>query len=193
MCSRFGLTSPPQRLLDRFGLTVPPPLPNSGVLRPTDVALVVLPGRVAALRSWGLLVDWSPRPVINARSETLRDKPTFRRLLEHRVIVPADTYTEWRSMGGGKVPHHVGRADGQTMALAGLIDGAGRFTLLTCAPAPPVAVIHDRMPVVLPDVVAESAWLDPAEPFEAVAGALAPYPHPLRVEQERPRQGDLFG
>lgn len=193
MCSRFGLNSPPQRLIDRFGLTVPPPLPNSGVLRPTDMALVVLPGRVPALRPWGLLVDWSPRPVINARAETLRDKPTFRRLLDHRVIVPADTYTEWRSVGSLKVPHHISRADGATMALAGLIDGEWRFTLVTCAPSPSVAFIHDRMPVVLPDVVAESAWLDADAPFDDVAGALAPYPHALRVEEEKPPQGDLFG
>ncbi|MGC2855493.1 SOS response-associated peptidase [Novispirillum sp. DQ9] len=193
MCSRFALNSPPQRLLARFGLTVPPPFPNAGVMRPTDMALVVLPGRTAALRPWGLRVEWSPQPVINARAETLRSKPTFRRLLDHRVIVPADSYTEWRTVAGAKVPHHISRADGEIMALAGLLDGVGRFTLITCAPAESVAFIHDRMPAILPDAAAESAWLDAAVPFEEVAGALASYPHPLRVEEERPRQGDLFG
>lgn len=193
MCSRFGLTSPPRRLIDRFGLTVPPPLPNAGVIRPTDMALVVLPGRAAALRPWGLLVDWSPRPVINARRETLEGKPTFRPLLERRVIVPADTYTEWRSVGAAKVPHHVGRADGETMALAGLVDGEGRFVLLTCEPAADVAFIHDRMPVILPDAGTEAAWLDPGLSFGEMPAPLGPYPHPLRVEEEKPRQGDLFG
>lgn len=195
MCSRFELSSPPSRLVERFGLTVPPPLPNKGVMRPTDLALVILPGRHAALRPWGLAVEWSPRPVINARAETLGSKPTFRRLLDHRVIVPADRYTEWLTApGGAKIPHHIRRGDGLTMALAGLVDQDGRFTLVTCAPADSVAFIHDRMPAVLPDPAAEEAWLDASVPFVEVAGALSPYPHPLAVETEgSPRQGDLFG
>ncbi|KJS41736.1 MAG: hypothetical protein VR70_04665 [Rhodospirillaceae bacterium BRH_c57] len=194
MCSRFALTSPLGRLVERFGLSVPPPLPNRGVVRPTDLALVVLPGRAAVLRPWGLTVDWSRRPVINARAETLATKPTFRRLLEHRVVVPADVYTEWRTApDGAKVPHHIGRADGQMMGMAGLVDADGRFIVVTCAPAETVAFIHDRMPAVLPDTNAESAWLDGRVPFAEVAPLLAPYPHALVVEEEGRKQGDLFG
>lgn len=199
MCSRFALTSPPGRLVERFGLSVPPPLPNRGIVRPTDIALVVMPGRTAsdrvgALRPWGLTVEWSRRPVINARAETLATKSTFRGLLEHRVVVPADVYTEWRTApDGAKVPHHISRAGGQLMGMAGLVDADGRFIVVTCAPAEAIAFIHDRMPAVLPDAAAESAWLDGHVPFAEVAPLLAPYPHPLVVVEEGRKQGDLFG
>jgi len=194
MCSRFDLNSPPGRLVERFGLLEPPPLPNRGVVRPTDLALVVRPGRAAGLCPWGVVVDWSPRPVINARAETLTKKPMFRRMLENRVVVPADHYTEWKADARGtKVPHHISRTDGNIMGLAGLVDGDGRFLLITCAPAESVAFIHNRMPAVLPDAGAEAAWLDGAVPFAELVEVLAPYPHALAVEVEGPRQGDLFG
>lgn len=194
MCSRFSLNSPPSRLIERFGLTVPPPFPNRGVARPTDLVLVVLPGGGAEVRPWGLAADWSPRPIINARSETVAGKATFRPLLARRVVVPADTWTEWRTGADGrKVPCHIGRADGDVLGLAGLSDAQGRVVILTCAPAPAIAHIHDRMPVVLADAAAERAWLSPVAPFAMVAPLLAPFPHPLRVAEERLAQGDLFG
>lgn len=212
MCSRFDLNSPPTRLVDRFGLTVPPPLPNKSVMRPTDLTLVVRAGppgaRVPELRPWGLAVEWGRRPIINARAESLAQKPTFRKLLEHRILVPADRYTEWQASAGAgrtrKIPHHIYRPDGDLLGFAGLIDDEGRFTLITCAPAASVAHIHDRMPAILPDPAAEAAWLDPARPFTDVATLLGPYPHPLVAVREDPLagaakpldrnrgQGDLF-
>lgn len=193
MCSRFELTSPAARIVDRFGLRVPPVMPNRGVVRPTDLALVVLPGGRAEVRPWGLAVDWSRRPVINARAESLSAKPTFRGLLERRVLVPADRYTEWRTAAGGaKIPCHIGRADGGLLALAGLCDAQGRLVVVTCAPAPAIAHVHDRMPVILA-AAGEAAWLDPAVPFDAAAGFLVPITDALEVAEDAPPQGDLFG
>lgn len=186
MCSRFHLSSPPETLIVRFGLRVPPPYPNGDMVRPTDLALAIGPRRKGRLVRWGLLVDWDARPVINARLETVEAKPTFRRLLQRRVLIPADSYVEWRTDdAGAKHLNRIARPDGAPFAFAGLLDDAERFTLLTCAPAEGIANVHDRMPVILPDPAAEEAWAS-AAPFAEVRPLLGPYPEPLRAEEEQP-------
>lgn len=186
MCSRFHLSSPPETLIARFGLRVPPPYPNADMIRPTDLALAIGPRRSGRLVRWGLPVARESRPIINARLETAEVKPTFRRLLRRRVLVPADAYVEWRTdAAGGKHLNRITRPDGAAFACAGLLDEAGHFTLLTCAPAADVAHVHDRMPVILTDPTAEEAWLSPAA-FAEIRPLLGPYPQPLRVEEEQP-------
>jgi putative SOS response-associated peptidase YedK len=189
MCSRFELNAWARVVMARFGLRVPPPLPNRAEVRPTDAALVIAPDG-ARLGRWGLQVDWDKRPLINARAETLAAKSTFRRLLGARVLVPASSWWEWRK--DGKASHKMllkPRGD-DLFAFAGLADGE-RFTLVTCAACPAAAEVHDRMPVVL-DRDAEAAWLDPAQPFEAVAASLQPYPAPLDIVTDPEGGAGLF-
>lgn len=194
MCSRFELTGDPRDILAALKLQAPPPLPNRPVVRPTDVAMVVTPGRLATLQAWGLAVDWSKQPMINARAETLTEKPTFRPLLEHRCVVPASAYFEWRKTENGtKLKNRIWAADTPLMAMAGLTDGE-RFTIVTCPPSPSIAHIHNRMPVILTDTGMES-WLS-AAPFTDVQAVLAPYTGALRFEEDvpaPPAQADLFG
>jgi putative SOS response-associated peptidase YedK len=124
---------------------------------------------------WGLVPSWAsspsegPRP-INARVETLQDKPAFAEALSRRrVIIPADGFFEWRLTETGKQPYFISARDGEPLALAGLWDrwsGPDGTDLLTCTivttPANGlVAPLHDRMPAILP-AGAWSAWLDPA-------------------------------
>ena len=199
MCSRFELKLDPAAAVGRFHLRVPPPWPNSAEIRPTDMALVIGGGAGRLLR-WGLSVEWDRRPLINARAETLGQRPVFRRLLDRRVLVPATAWWEWTSApdGGAKTRMRLARADGAPVALAGLVDG-DTFVIVTCAPAPSITHVHDRMPAVLPDE-AEGAWADPAVPFDRVADALTPYagelaavPEPAPVPPKpRPAQGELF-
>lgn len=173
MCSRFELNENSQVVQGRFGLAMPPPWPNRAEIRPTDLALTIGDGQGRLLR-WGLDVDWDKRPLINARAETLAQRPAFRRLLGHRVLVPASAWWEWQagSDGKSKVKMRLGRADGGLFALAGLVDGEN-FVIVTCAPAPAIAHVHDRMPVVLAPEF-ENAWVDSVVPFEQVAAALTP-------------------
>lgn len=192
MCSRFELNHTPRLVSARFGLTVPPPWPNHSEMRPTDAALVIGPGGQGRLLRWGLEVSWDKRPLINARAETLSTRPAFQRLLGARVLVPASAWWEWMPDGKGKAKMRLSRADGELFALAGLVDGE-RFTIVTCAAAPAIAHVHDRMPALLPPE-AEAAWVDPAAPFDQVAAALSPFAGELQAERDGapPAQGDLF-
>ena len=194
MCSRFELNENARIVVARFGLSVPPPMPNKAEVRPTDPALVIGQGGQGRILHWGLDVAWDKRPLINARAETLASR--FKRLLGARVLVPATSWWEWRKEPDGKTKTkmRLGLAEGGLFALAGLVDGE-RFTIVTCAPSPSIAHVHDRMPLVLPRD-AEQAWLDPAMPFEDMA--LGPYEGELRAEVDveapaKPKQGDLFG
>jgi putative SOS response-associated peptidase YedK len=165
---------------------------GSGEIRPTDIAPVVLPGRRLAMLPWGLKVDWQSQPVLNARAETLETKPTFRPLLEQRCLVPATAYFEWKSDGRDKIKTRIHADDHGIIAFAGLI-GDGRFTIVTCAPAPSIAHVHDRMPVIL-DRAQQASWLDRANAFGAVKQVLRPYRGTLAADEipgARPRQGQL--
>jgi len=191
MCARFELNVRGERVLDRFGLHVPPEddpewgslarLPVAEV-RPTDRVPVIGPRRRPVALVWGLSVEWDKKPLINARAETLDTKPTFRRLVGNRCLVPATAFFEWSGPKGDKRMHRVARGDGAIHALAGLVDpDSGRFTIVTRAANDQMAPLHARMPVILaPD--AESAWLDPAQPFADVRPLLAGWGGALAIE-----------
>jgi len=191
MCSRFELNASPREVAARFGLALPPPMPNRAEIRPTDLALAIGADGARLLR-WGLAVEWGKRPLINARAETLARRRSFKGLLGTRVLIPASAWWEWRpAVDGAKIKVRLRPAEAGLFALAGLADG-DRFTIATCAAAPDIAAIHDRMPAVLPRD-SEAWWIDPALPFAAVAAALAPYAPPLDAADDSPSQGDLFG
>lgn len=194
MCARYELNEQPSDLAARFGLDVLPPALNRDIVRPTDQALVIGGQGDARLCSWGLEVSWDKKPLINGRSETLAEKPTFRPLLENRCVVPATAYFEWRPDNGAKLKNRIRPSDQIVFSMAGLKDGE-RFVILTCAPSPEISHIHNRMPVILTQE-SEIAWLDKSAPFSAVASCLVPYDQ-ARVDAREetpppPRQGDLF-
>lgn len=207
MCARYELTTPAERVIERFGLKVPPPPENGrsgdewgprpferGEIRPTNLAPVILPGGMVAALPWGLAVSWQDQPLINARAETLDAKPTFRPLLGARCLVPATAWFEWRRDGKSKIKTRIATAEAP-FAIAGLISGAGdqrRFAIVTCAPAPAIAHIYDRMPAVL-DTAGEAAWLS-TRPFGEIKTVLRPYRGPLVASETAPapdRQGAL--
>lgn len=150
---------------------------------PTDQVLAVATSegvRRLGTLSWGLVPAWANaagggRRMVNLRSETVAERPGFRRLLQQRrCIVPADGFYEWqgRPDGRAKQPYLIRSRDGSPLALAGLWDvwsdrsdpEADRLrtcTVLTTAPNEVLAALHDRMPVILPPQVWD-AWLDPS-------------------------------
>lgn len=190
MCSRYQMKARPRDLAGRFRLASMPPLGDEPEVRPTDAALVILGGHRPVTFAWGLPSPRDGKPLINARAETLTERPTFRPLLESRCLVPATAYFEWRRDGRKRLKNTIAPADGRPFAFAGLF-AKGFFTIITCAPAPAIAHIHDRMPVIL-DEAAEADWLDPVRRFESVAGLLRPYAaQPLLADEETPRDPQL--
>ena len=130
----------------------------------------------AKLMRWGLVPSWSPDPsignrMINARSETLTEKPSFKQLLgTHRCLIPADGFYEWRRDGKGKVPMRIVMKDRQLFTFAGLWDvwrgdpeggDLYTFTIITTNANALLRPIHNRMPVII-DRLAATHWLDPA-------------------------------
>jgi putative SOS response-associated peptidase YedK len=180
VCARYELTTTPEWMVERFGLKIRAAHEarraralERGEIRPTNLAPVIVQNGELAFMPWGLSVSWQSQPLINARAETLEQKSTFKRLLGQRCLVPASAYFEWRRDGKAKTKTRIGAANDDLLAIAGLV-GDGRFTLVTCAPAPSIAHIHDRMPLILARDV-ERQWLDGSVPFAALKTALVPY------------------
>jgi putative SOS response-associated peptidase YedK len=182
MCSRYSLTSPHEAVRSYFrtvnGLEFPP-RPN---IAPTEPVVIVRADRRGrpeqTLVRWGLIPAWVKNPaefatLINARSETAAEKPSFRGPLRHRrCLVPTDGFYEWTGQPGAKKPHVVRPPVEPGMppalfAMAGLwehwlgADGSEVETMaiLTTEANATVAAIHDRMPVVLAPADFDR-WLD---------------------------------
>jgi putative SOS response-associated peptidase YedK len=132
------------------------------------------PRRIVLMR-WGLIPHWAKDAktaykMINARVETLTQRPAFRGLLSHhRCLVPASGYYEWQGEGREKTPYSIHPEDQPYIAFAGLYDtwttpdgeDLDTFTIITTEADPLMAKLHHRMPVILARAL-EEAWLDPA-------------------------------
>ena len=206
MCGRFAIVSPVRELIEAFGLmSAPDTLEARYNLAPTQLAPVVLnrPERSLEMLRWGLVPSWAKdvkigSRMINARAETLAEKPSFKKAFKHRrCLVPADGFYEWKKTGGTKVPHLIRRKDGSPMALAGLWEVWERgerplcsFTIVTTTPNRLMSELHHRMPVVL-SAEHWDRWLapDPVDPAKLV-GLLRPLPDGLlQVQPVRPEVG----
>ncbi len=179
MCGRYSLAVPdPGAIRDRFGLGESIEVRRRYNVAPGDDVLAVTTDREGAPRGellrWGLVPPWAKSPntglkMINARLETVAERPAFRTALQRfRCLIVADGFYEWQATPAGpKQPFHVTRRDGAPFAFAGLWSIWRRedetklrtCTILTRAANPAISALHDRMPVILaPD--AERAWLD---------------------------------
>ncbi|MEJ7843416.1 MAG: SOS response-associated peptidase [Rubrobacter sp.] len=190
MCGRYTLTSPIDRLIGEFGLAGADGdlHPNFNVAPTQEVAAVVAGngGRRLEMLRWGLVPSWADDPgigarMINARSETAPEKPSFRGAFRRRrCLIPADGFYEWKREVGGKQPFYIHMGDGRPFAFAGLWeswnDGEIRScTILTTSANDLVGPVHERMPVILP-AGDRDAWLDPEAEREELASLLRPYP-----------------
>lgn len=206
MCGRFTLRIDSEAVARAFdarrGDVDRPPRYN---ISPTDPVTVVRlseddGGRELAEARWGLVPHWVDDPaefeltLVNARSETAREKPAFRDAFRtRRCLVPADGFYEWVRVDGGKQPWYVRRSDDRPFGLAGLWDrwtgpGGRRLestTILTCAPDRVVGELHDRMPVVLPPERWDG-WMAPAGDPAALEGLLHPYERNERAFEAHP-------
>lgn len=210
MCGRFTLTV--AELEAYFGPFEGTPMPPRYNIAPTQEVAVIrqLEGkRLLAPMRWGLIPAWAKAAkggpsLINARADTVAEKPAFRSAFKlRRCLVPADGFFEWRTEGKKKVPVYFKMRDGRPFAFAGLWEhwhGAegdiNSFTLITTEPNSVVAPVHDRMPVILPPDQYDR-WLDPElrDPA-ALQPLLRPYPgeammgYPVSTRVNKPIDDD---
>ena len=177
MCSRYSLTSPAEAVRAYFKVSGTETFPPRYNIAPTQAAHIVriAPNgeRELVLVRWGLIPSWVKDPnifttLINARSDTIAEKPSFRSALKYRrCLVPADGFYEWTGVSPHKRPHLIRPIAGGPIAFAGLwehwmsADGSEMesMAIVTTDANRTVAAIHDRMPVILPPELFEP-WLD---------------------------------
>jgi putative SOS response-associated peptidase YedK len=202
MCGRFTLTADPETLQQIFALgnssqtslaalaehharyNIAPSQPVAAITASLEE------GRRFEYFQWGLIPSWAKDAkigykMINARAETLAEKPSFRTALKRRrCLILADGFYEWQRAGGAKIPMYIQLKTGEPFAFAGLYEFwkppeseelIKSCTLITTTPNSLMEKIHDRMPVILqPQVYAD--WLAPGDqPAEAMLALLKPY------------------
>ena len=198
MCGRFTASFEFREIKLLFNLQRDIPLlsPRYNIAPSQEVPVIVQEDGVNELKpmKWGLVPSWSPdlaigNNMINARAETITEKPSYRRLVESkRCLIPADGFYEWRREGNGKVPVWFHLKKKQPFAFAGLwdmwrdVDGdvLHTFTIITTVPNALLRRIHNRMPVIF-DALQAKQWLDPrlsTRPAD-IAAVLAPFPSEL--------------
>lgn len=202
MCGRFVQAEPVDYYADFLGAATvkTESLDKSWNVAPTDsvYAAAEFQGeRQLGAFKWGLLPFWAKdRKMaarnINARAETVAEKPAFRdSFARKRCIIPADGFYEWEPKERGKLPHYIHAADGKPLAFAGLwsswrdpetSERIKTCTIITGRPNSVVSPIHDRMPVaLLPDTW--DTWLDPDNhDVEVLVDLLKPIPARLITE-----------
>jgi len=199
MCGRFTITKTEQELERRFGANF-----YSRVLEaryniaPTQLSPVLTAEKPFDFQfyRWGLIPFWAKDlsiglKMINARQETVTEKPAFRSALQQRrCLVIADSWYEWVTVGKRKQPYRILRKDREAFAFAGLWErwnpapqdqnrdpdrDIHSFTIITTAALPSLAAVHDRMPALLLPCD-ERNWIDMACPADQALQLLQPYP-----------------
>ena len=193
MCGRYTLSTPTDLLSDLYEVETELEVQPRFNIAPTQESLVIRidpesERRRLDLLRWGLIPFWAKDPaignrMINARSETVAEKPAFRvSWKKKRCLVMADGFYEWRAGDGPKQPFYFHRQDGYPLALAGLWDRWDKgaegpietFTILTTGPDEIVAPVHKRMPVIL-EPETHQRWLDPSfDDLNWLASQMAP-------------------
>ncbi|XXM74260.1 SOS response-associated peptidase [Lysinibacillus sphaericus] len=190
MCGRFSLATPLEELVNQFLIDefIEETSPRYNVAPSQKIlSLISKKGvRKAGETLWGLVPGWADtnkwKPLINARSETLLDKPSFRSLVhKRRMVIFSDGFYEWKKGVDGKIPVRFLLKSEEPFVFAGLWDrtGDGKVTsaILTTKANEVVNPVHDRMPVILKDNDDIEKWLDTDKySFEEASTILRPYP-----------------
>ena len=192
MCSRFEFNSNPNKLLKKFGFESIPIGFTTGEIRPTNPALVITKNKARTMY-WGLSVNWSRKPLITARYETLENKPTFRPLIRNRCLIPASAYFEWRQDGRERLKNRIESTNSETLTFAGIHTNKN-FIIITCQPTHAISHIHNRMPILIAPNE-RGNWINGSLGLEYLITTLnSPTFCNLRATEEHPlaNQHDLF-
>jgi len=194
MCGRFSLTVPERFFSTAFVFNdIPEMQPDYNIPPGVDIWAVRNQNtsndkEIVKLR-WGLVPFWAKDPsignrMINARSETLAEKPAFRSAFQRRrCLIPADGFFEWQRDGKNRTPYFIKRKEGQPFAMAGLWEkwesSTGErlesCTILTTSPNELMKELHDRMPVML-NAEKMEIWLNQESTRKSLQELTAPYP-----------------
>lgn len=225
MCSRYPVTSKPEKVRAHFSYLNEAEFPARESIAPTEPIMIirelVAKKREMALVRWGLIPYWVKDPdnftlIINARCETLLEKPSFKTCIAHkRCIIPADGFYEWSGPRGSKQPHLVKPSTEKPIGFAGLWDhwqgkDGTEFesaAIITVPANDHIGQIHDRMPAIL-NKSDYDHWLNvrdisakdvikllrtaPNENFEIVDLERSPRREQTTKPKKPPAQGELF-
>jgi putative SOS response-associated peptidase YedK len=155
MCGRYCISASPGALSERYGISTPLEYHPGYNISPGTKILTVnaeKQERSAQMASWGFH-STRAHLLINARSETIRQKPIFRYLIsDHRCLIPASGYYEWKNQGAGKYPWYISTVSGEIVSFAGVIrttSFGSETVIITTEAYSSIAHIHKRMPVIL--------------------------------------------
>jgi len=207
MCGRFAFYSPAEAAAALFGVSAAPDVQPRYNIAPTQFIAAVRDagddGRELVMLRWGLVPFWAKDPsignrMINARAETVAEKPAYRAAYKHRrCIVLADGFYEWQKTGDSKTPYYISLASGKPFALAGLWenwndkqtgDSLQTATLITAAANDFMTPLHHRMPVIL-EAGTAGEWLAGStnllDDVAAITPPLQAWPVDRRVNNAR--------
>lgn len=164
MCGRYAFY-PDESFGERFKLSEFGELPRNYNVTPGSAMPVIVGREIREVMKmgWGLVPSWADEKImkqgfVNARAETLSEKPAFRNAFAwRRCIVPANGFYEWKERGGKKIPYYITSRSGEMLGLAGIFEarrnGSGsedkNFAIITKAAEQKLQEIHDRMPVII--------------------------------------------
>jgi len=214
MCGRFAFYSPTEATAALFGVDASIAVEPRYNIAPTQY-LAAIRGTADAARElvmlrWGLVPFWAKDPaignrMINARAETVAEKPSFRAAYrQRRCLVLADGFYEWQQAAGGKTPYYISQASGEPFAFAGLWESwqakdsaevLQTTALITTAANDFMATVHNRMPIILRPATADR-WLAGDNQVLADVAANSPelraWPVDRRVNNARNEGADLI-
>jgi putative SOS response-associated peptidase YedK len=177
MCGRFSLHTPESQIREAFNLEHTEPLglnPRYNIAPTQDIPIIrdIDTGPEIVLARWGLIPSWSKEPkikysTINARIESVAEKPTYRTPFKRRrCLIPADGFYEWKVVNGHKIPHHIRMRDSSVFAFAGLWDrwesedeNIESCTIIVMPANEVMKPIHERMPAIIAPAHYD-LWLD---------------------------------
>ncbi|MEM9930551.1 MAG: SOS response-associated peptidase [Bacteroidota bacterium] len=192
MCGRYSIVISAEQLQQQFSRQLQ--LPVGGLqqnynVAPTQRGLVITdqqPDQLNTFR-WGLVPFWAKdlkigARMINARSEGIENKPSFRKpIRQRRCLVIADSFYEWQRHDSGKTPYRIKPTDGSLLVMAGIWERwrpttedntVYTFSIITGAPNAEMTPIHNRMPMLLQQEQKQSSWLNPDLPLPQVLDLL---------------------
>lgn len=159
MCGRYSFEANTKELFERYHLEdTSGEIEERAEIFPTNVSPIILPNAKLAFLTWGFMPSFSKRPLINARAETILEKPTFKQAFKtKRCLVPATSFFEWQTVDGKKEKRRISVKDQPIFSIAGICDffvdknGQGKlmYSIITTEANEQMKTIHDRMPVIL--------------------------------------------
>ena len=191
MCGRFAMTAPVTTLVKTFAIerNACDLMPSYNIAPGREIAAIVFDGtRRLAQFKWGLVPYWAKDPavgsrLINARAESLTEKPSFQQAFRRRrCLIVASGFYEWKNQGGEKTPVYIRPKSGGLLCFAGLYDFWGTeparrlatCAIITTAANAAVGAVHGRMPAIIPSE-AQGSWLDGAGREPRLLALLRPY------------------